>query len=144
MYKKHKFLMIGLFLLTAIFTFCTKIDYAKIGSEAITISSISTAIYSALVSSLVNSELKNKMKKVDKTITWKTQLGVLAAYLKTAILFSMLNIVFSCAVLLFEERYCRCIAYRILETLGVATLAVVLMFTSMMCTFVVNRQVWDD
>ena len=144
MYKKHKMLMTGVLLGVGIFSFCMKIDYRKICSDAITISSISTAIYTALISSLVNSELKNKMMKPDKKISWKTQLGVLAKYLDVAVICSLANIIFSCLVRLYDGILDDSIVYRLLEAFGMATLAVVLMFTILMCRFIVNRQLWDE
>lgn len=144
MYKKHIFIMTILFVCVWVISFCLDLEYSKISSDAITISSISTAIYTALTSALMNSELKSKMMNKDKIITWKTQLGVLAYYLKLGVTWSIINIIISCVVELSCKKFLNSIILRLIEALGMATLAIVLMFTWIMCTFIINRQLWDE
>lgn len=85
MYNRHKIAGFALFAITMALCYFTKLSYNDFAPTAITIVSISVAVYIAAMSALLGSPYADKLKSVpDKKIIGKTQLGVLTAYLRTA------------------------------------------------------------
>lgn len=96
MYKRHKIMTVVLFALTSFLAFVLKADYHSIAEEAIAVVAIALAVYISAASVLLGSPFADRMKKQrDNQIPTKTNLGVLAAYLRTAGFFSLLTIIAS-------------------------------------------------
>ena len=85
MYKRHKTAVSTVFVLTAVLCYSTKILYDNIADIAITVVSISVAVYIATMSALLGSPYADKLKSIrDTEIKEKSQLGVLTTYLRVA------------------------------------------------------------
>lgn len=85
MYSRHKVTGIVLFILTTILSYFAEILYDTLAMTAITVVSISVAIYIATMSALLGSPYAEKLKSIrDSKIRGKSQLGVLATYLRVA------------------------------------------------------------
>ena len=96
MYKRHK---ISVFLLAAVvlgISFFVPLHYSQISEAAITIISITLAVYISVATSLLGSAFSKSLKKLpDKEDPQKSMLGVLSSYLKWAGLYSILTIIIS-------------------------------------------------
>ena len=85
MYTRHKIIGIIVFIMTAIPCYFAEILYDNLAITAITVVSISVAIYIATMSALLGSPYADKLKSIrDSKIRGKSQLGVLATYLRIA------------------------------------------------------------
>ena len=101
MYTRHKVEGIALFIIVTVLSYSASVSYEDLANAAITVVSISVAVYIAAMSSLLGSPYANHLKAVvDKKIRGKSQLGVLATYLRTAGLCGTITIITSCLYLI--------------------------------------------
>ena len=85
MYIRHKVSILVVFLLSAAVAGAFNIEYENLSSTALTIVSISVAVYIATMSSMLGSPYADKLKAVpDPKIYGKTQLGVMTTYFRVA------------------------------------------------------------
>ena len=85
MYIRHRVSIFVAFLLPAVIAGVLNIEYENLASTAITIVSISVAVYIAAMSSMLGSPYANKLKAVpDSKIHGKSELGVITTYFRTA------------------------------------------------------------
>lgn len=96
MYKRHKWyaviVVIGAFLLSYI----VHANYSDLASDAMTLVSITIAVYITVPSFMVGSSYADKLKKTaDTQKTGVSELGTLKDYLMDSMLFSILTIVIS-------------------------------------------------
>lgn len=96
MYRRHKASGIIVFISAVIFSYFAEILYDTLAMTAITVVSISVAVYIAVMSALLGSPYADKLKSIrDSKIRGKSQLGVLTTYLRTAGDFGILTIIIS-------------------------------------------------
>ena len=96
MYSRHKAAGIIVFILTVILCYFAEILYDDLAITAITVVSISVAVYIATMSALLGSPYADKLKSVrDSKIRGKSQLGVLTTYLRVAGNWGILTIIIS-------------------------------------------------
>lgn len=96
MYTRHKIAVFAVFILTAIFCYFAEILYENLAITAITVVSISVAIYIAAMSALLGSPYADRLKSIrDSKIVGNSQLGVLTTYLRVAGNIGVLTIVIS-------------------------------------------------
>jgi len=96
MYKRHKWyaviVVVGAFLLSYI----VHANYSDLASDAMTLVSITIAVYITVPSFMVGSSYADKLKKTaDTQKTGVSELGTLKDYLMDSMLFSILTIVVS-------------------------------------------------
>lgn len=96
MYRRHRRTCIVLFVSIFFATFKLKADYSKIADNAVSVISIALAVYIGAASVILGSDFAKKLKKQqDQELITKTSLGVLASYLRTAGVCSLLTIIIS-------------------------------------------------
>lgn len=96
MYKKDRVFVIIIFFGALTIFSLLGISYRTFAQYALTVNSISFAVYIAAASALLGSEYASDLKKkVDLQIPTKTQLGVLSSYLKYAGNITILSIIIS-------------------------------------------------
>ena len=101
MYKRHKIACIILAVLTFWAAFILKADYSKIAESAISIVSIALAVYIGAASVILGSNFANRLKmQQDRQLKTKTNLGVLASYLRIAGICSLLTVIVSAIYIL--------------------------------------------
>lgn len=140
MYKKHRTVIVMLFILISVVGYLCGIKYELIASEVITIISIALAVYIASFSQLASSQLAKEMKVTsDKIIPGKSQLGVIAQYLKAALVFGLLSIVIRCTCLMkvIPENL---IVTDVLSAIALGILSVNFVFIWLLFEFMINRQ----
>lgn len=96
MYKRHKFFTSIIFIIVAVLAFVLKADYSKIAETAISVTSIALSVYIGAASVILGSSFAEKLKRqADSEIRTKTNLGVLATYLRVAGACSLIIIMIS-------------------------------------------------
>lgn len=101
MYKIHRLLSAFIFILTFLTTLFLEADYSRVSEIAISIVSISLAVYIGAASVLLGSDFAKKLKDInDPEIKTSTQLGVLSAYLRIAGKWSIVTILASAIYIL--------------------------------------------
>lgn len=96
MYKRHKVLIVLLFIMVFCLSAIMKADYDLIAEQSISIMAIAIAVYIGATSVILGSPYATQMKaQPDKEIKTMTSLGVLASYLRTAGAFGIATIVVS-------------------------------------------------
>lgn len=96
MYIRHKAEGAIVFTLTVILSLITKVSYNDLSATALTVVSISVAVYIAAMSSLLGSPYASKISSIaDSWIKGKSQLGVLTTYLRIAGNCGVLTIIIS-------------------------------------------------
>lgn len=96
MYKRHKRLIVVIFIAVLIAAIILSADYSKIAEASISVMSIAVAVYISATSVILGSTYAEKLKgQVDSKITTSTSLGVLATYLRNAGAFAVIMIVIS-------------------------------------------------
>lgn len=96
MYTHHKVEAVILFIAVAILSFLSAVTYKNLAITAITVVSISLGVYIAAMSALLGSPYADQLKAVaDEKVKTKSQLGVLATYLRVAGRFSVFTIIIS-------------------------------------------------
>lgn len=101
MYTRHKVEGIALFIVITAISYYTNLSYDNLANVAITVVSISVAVYIAAMSALLGSPYANRLKSVaDKQVRGKSQLGVLTAYLRAAGRCGTITIIISCLYLI--------------------------------------------
>lgn len=96
MYKKHKWSLLIIFVVSALASYFLKVNYSKIAGAAITVVSIALAVYIGAASCLLGSPYAEKLRSIrDEEDKTKTSLGVLAQYLRTAGGFGIATIITS-------------------------------------------------
>lgn len=96
MYKRHKWLIVILFLITCSASYYFNANYNKIAESAINVTAIAIGIYTAAVSSILGSDYSKKLASItSREYSYKTLLGVLTQYLYWAGVSSLLTIVLS-------------------------------------------------
>lgn len=140
MYKKHRRLIVVIFIVVSMIGYLCEINYDLIASEVITIVSIALAVYIASFSQLASSQLANQMKNTsDKKIPGKSQLGVIAQYLKAALVFGLSSIVISC-VCLVDIIPTALIIADVISSIALGVLSVNFVFIWLLFEFMINRQ----
>ena len=103
MYKRHKLLLLAVFVGSFFITFLLGLDFSPMAEAAITVASIAMGVYIAAVSALLGSDYaKNLKTTTDKEYPSKTLLGVLADYFRIAGLFCVVLIVAGCLYLILR------------------------------------------
>lgn len=125
-----------------------EIDYSKIASEGLTLSSIVLAVYVAAIIGLINTDLAKKMAKtLSAPKSEFTQLGQLTVYFRQASAYAIATIVISSIFLLIPELEVRNIVFdtcmRVLSILGLIVYALNLLFLGLILRFMLNRQIWN-
>lgn len=93
MYKRHKRLAWTLIITVFGLSMLLRLHYSSIAEISITVMSIALAVYISVSTSLLGSPYSRTLKKMpDKENSDKSMLGVLAEYLKTAAICSILTI----------------------------------------------------
>lgn len=101
MYKRHKLLLLAVFVGSFFITFLLGLDFSPMAEAAITVASIAMGVYIAAVSALLGSDYaKNLKTTTDKEYPSKILLGVLADYFRIAGLFCVVLIVAGCLYLI--------------------------------------------
>ena len=104
MYKRHKILVFLLAIIVLGVSFFFSLHYSKIAEAAITIISITLAVYISVATSLLGSAFSKSLKKMpDKEDPQKSMLGVLSSYLKWAGVFSVLTIIISSLYIIWPD-----------------------------------------
>lgn len=104
MYKRHKILLMILVLATFILSLILKIGYGSLCESAIAVVSIALAVYIAAASALLGSPYSKALKAlVDEEDNTRSQLGVIAHYLRIAGWLSVITIVISCLYIVEPE-----------------------------------------
>lgn len=94
MYKRHKWYALITAVGTFMLSFVTHANYTKLSNDAMTLVSITIAVYLAVPSFMVGSPYADKLKRTaDTEKTGMSQLGTLKNYLRDSMLFSILTIV---------------------------------------------------
>lgn len=97
MYRRHKKVLLAVFVGTFFVTYCFNLEFAPIAEIAITVASIAMGVYIAAVSALLGSNYSRSLRQVtDKEYPTKTLLGVLAGYFRIAGTFCILLIAIGC------------------------------------------------
>lgn len=139
MYNRHK---MGSWILVAAvstFAFVFQWDYGDIAETAITVVSISMAVYIAAASALLGSRYsKDLFSKTDSEDTSRTLLGVLAEYLRLAGKLSLLTIILSCISLLSNTADFPSILYYIYSAISCGIFSVNILFLWLILLFLVN------
>lgn len=96
MYKRHKRLIVVIFIAIFIAAITLSADYSEIAETSISIMSIAVAVYISATSVILGSTYAEKLEgHVDSEITTSSSLGVLATYLRNAGTFAVIMIVIS-------------------------------------------------
>ena len=96
MYKRHKIIISLLAIFVFSISFFAPLHYAKIAEVAITIISITLAVYISVATALLGSAFSKSLKKLpDKEDPHKSMLGVLSSYLRWAGVYSVITIIIS-------------------------------------------------
>lgn len=149
MSKRDKWLAFMLALLVAVIAFAFEFDYADIASEGLTLSSIVLAVYVAAMMGLIGSKLGEKLASTPAANGEYTQLWILRAYFKNALIFAVTTIVLSSLALLIPPidptttRQGLILTYRAASALGLAVYAVNLFYMCATLKFMLNRQIWN-
>lgn len=136
-------------MIVGVLAFFLEIDYAKIASEGLTLSSIVLAVYVAAIAGLINTDLAKKMAQtLSSPKSEYTQLGQLTTYFKYASGYAIATIIISSIVLLLpglqiEDVIANSIM-RILSILGLVLYTLNLLFLGMILRFMLNRQIWNE
>lgn len=105
MYRKHKVLLMAVFIVVVAISYFFKFQYSYIASDAINAIAITSAIYLAAYAGIQASpSLRNALKASDGVRKDKSQLYVINTYIKTALMLGVITIVVSCIVILISER----------------------------------------
>lgn len=146
MEKKHKMLLWCIAVAVAVCSYNFQLDYRKIASEGMTLSSIVLAVYVAAMMGLIGAKLGEKLAKMTSKNPEYTQLWVLRRYFSNAVIASVLTIIASSLILLLpERRECEPMsnAYLLASSLSLAVYAVNLVYMGFIMKFMLNRQIWD-
>ena len=104
MYKRHKILIIIVAVVVFAFSMLFQFHYSEISEVAITVISITLAVYITVATSLLGSSYSKSLKKMpDKEDPKKSMLGVLSCYLKQAGVFSVVTIIISSLYIIMPE-----------------------------------------
>ena len=104
MYKRHKIFVFLLAAVVLVISFIIPLQYSKIAETAITIISITLAVYISVATSLLGSAFSKSLKKLpDKENPRKSMLGVLSSYLKWAGVFSVFTIIISSLYIIWPD-----------------------------------------
>lgn len=96
MYKRHKILLTILAIVIFGASYYIPLCYNKIAEAAITVISITLAVYISVATSLLGSAFSRSLKRLpDTEDPTKSMLGVLSCYLKRAGAFSVVTIIIS-------------------------------------------------
>ena len=96
MYVRHRVSIFTAFLLSVVIAGILNVGYENLASTAITIVSISVAVYIAAMSSMLGSAYADKLKAVpEPKIYGKSKLGVMTTYFRMAGRFGILTICIS-------------------------------------------------
>lgn len=97
MYRKHKYCIGITFGVIFVLTFILKLEFEDIASDCISIVSFALAIYAICISSLIRSPLLERLRgQVDSECTTRTQLGVIKAYIKNAMIVAVITLIMAC------------------------------------------------
>lgn len=97
MYTRHKVETVATFVFTSILAYFANADYCGFALTAITVVSISVAVYIAAISALLGSPYADRLKSIpDKKLKSKSQLGVMTTYLRAAGALGVVTITISC------------------------------------------------
>ena len=149
MSKKDKGLAFTLGLLVFATSFILEFNYVDIASEGLTLSSIVLAVYVAAMMGLIGSKLSEKLASTPTADGEYTQLWILRAYFKNALIFAVATIVLSSLALLIPPidptaaSYGHILTYRTASAFGLAVYAVNLFFMCATLKFMLNRQIWN-
>lgn len=137
MYKKHKIIIFIAVFILFIIAFYYKIDASAFSSVNITLLSVNLITYIVSFSKLIPSEMAEKMKRTEDTeIKGKSQLGVLRAYLHTAVVTGILNIILNCILLIYNNNNT---FYYILSAVAFSLLGLNLILMYLLYKFIINR-----
>ena len=146
MEKRHKILLCCIAVAVAACSYIFQLDYRKIASEGISLSSIVLAVYIAAMMGLGGSNLGKKLAMLPSGNPEYTQLWVLRRYFSNAVVASGMTIVASSVILLLPERLPEepmSEAYLLVSSLSLAVYATNLVFMGIIIKFILNRQIWD-
>lgn len=140
MYKNHKKIIIFIFFIIFLISFVLKANYESIANLAISVVSIALAVYIGASSVILGSPFAKKLKEQrDSEIKTKTNLGVLATYLRIAGFSSIITIVISLIYTLDFNSGCIYNLFTNCESLGLSCDMLFLLFSSFSCSiFVIN------
>ena len=149
MRKIDKVWCVLLIVVVSVVGYFMDIDYSKIASEGLTLSSIVLAVYVSAMIGLINTDLAKKMAKtLSAPKSEFTQLGQLTVYFKRASAYAVATIVISSIFLLIPEMeessavLDACL--RLISVLGLVVYALNLMFMGLILRFMLNRQIWNE
>ena len=146
MYKRHKLFAALLFVIVLFVSLLVPLNYEKIAEVAITVISISLAVYISVATSLLGSAFSKSLKRLpDREDPHKSMLGVLSSYLRWAGAFSVMTIVISSIYLIWPEISDLSIAkmgifsclVRISSALACALFAINILFMGLIMEFLV-------
>lgn len=136
MYTHHKVETGIVFLVGVVLSFLIKAAYKDLSFTAITVVSISLAVYIAAMSALLGSPYADKLKAVaDKKIKTKSQLGVLATYLQVAGGFSVFTIAISSLYQLASLKISNLLLSQIISSISFGVFAVNILFMWLIFSF---------
>ena len=149
MRKIDKVWCVLLTVVVSIVGYFLEIDYSKIASEGLTLSSIVLAVYVSAMIGLINTDLAKKMANTLAAPKSEfTQLGQLTIYFKRASGYAVATIVISSIFLLIPKMEASIAVFdvclRVLSVLGLVVYALNLMFMGLILRFMLNRQIWNE
>lgn len=105
MYRAHKFILLLAIVTAWIGSFFLKLDFTPIASSGIDLIAICTAVYLAVYPEIQgNQVLCEKLKKQDKKIPEKSEMGVLNAYIIAGLVLGLISIIAFCLILVINDR----------------------------------------
>lgn len=149
MYKRDKIFVAIFGAISAGIAFSVNVDYSRIASEGLTLSSIVLAVYVAAMMGLIGSKLGEKMSSTVTSDGEHTQLWVFMEYVRNALFFAISTIIISSIVLLIPTidpetaTLTELITYRFVSAIGLSCYSVNLLFMGLVLKFMLNRQIWD-
>lgn len=146
MYKRHKFLIIIMAIVIFAISYFIPLLYSKIAESAITIISITLAVYISVATSLLGSAFSKSLKRIpDNEDPTKSMLGVLSSYLKWAGVCSVVTLIISSLYLIWPEftintpelQHTISFASRVFSSFACTMFAINIVFMSIIMAFLV-------
>lgn len=136
MYTHHKVEAMVIFVVVAILSFLAGAAYKDMALAALTVVTISFAVYIAAMSTLLGSPYADRLKAIaDKKIKTKSQLGVLNTYLRVAGKTSVLTIAISSLYQFTTLRVNNALLSQIISSLSCGVFALNIFFLWLIFSF---------
>lgn len=141
MYKRHSYSLVIITILSGFASWTLNIPYVEFASDAITVVSTAIAVHLTAITLLIGTKIADFMRKQDKYIPSKTQLGVLLTYLNRAVIMDIISIITSC----IAKSYCNVSfsvlhpnTYKLISAIGVALFIATIFFMWVIFQFIAS------